>query len=429
MEKQNIFLLEMANAGATSGVNRYLNVLTEGLRKIGTINLYHICLIEGGSLVFPRREAAEDGFVRIQLPLPKRMHEILTKEYWIEKYNEQVFRLIKEELQDKPNCILHLHTLNLIDLAIYIKKRIPCKIITHMHCIPWKALYNHDQRKFNELYSIMYKQKSITKPKPKDFIRLLSEWDAYHKADHIVCVTNCAKAFLRKVMMKEGGISVIPNGIDDDAADLTIERTDIKNGNISLLYVGVITASKGLRYILEAMGKVKAKGYKLSITAAGIVAPEVRKKLENEYPNININFTGLLPYADLCRLYESCDIGIIASLQEQSSYVAIEMMMHSLPIITTAVDGLNEMFENEKSALKVSTRFSPVLGLSVDTEEMARQIIRLIESSELRVKLSEGSRKRYKEKFTLEKMLTDTIRIYNQCSNSKKKQTIQNKKK
>lgn len=32
-------------------------------------------------------------------------------------------------------CILHLHTLNLIDLAVYIRGQVGCKIIAYLHCI------------------------------------------------------------------------------------------------------------------------------------------------------------------------------------------------------------------------------------------------------------------------------------------------------
>lgn len=45
------------------------------------------------------------------------------------------------------------------------------------------------------------------------------------------------------------------------------------------------------------------------------------------------------------------------SLQEQHSYAAIEMAMFGMPMIITAVDGLDEMFVDEISCLKVNTLF------------------------------------------------------------------------
>lgn len=45
-------------------------------------------------------------------------------------------------VRDAYISILHIHTLNLIDLARFIKQRRKAiKIITHLHCISWKNLY------------------------------------------------------------------------------------------------------------------------------------------------------------------------------------------------------------------------------------------------------------------------------------------------
>lgn len=107
------------------------------------------------------------------------------------------------------------------------------------------------------------------------------------------------------------------------------------------------------------------------------------------------------------------DMGIIASLQEQSSYVAIEMTMFGLPIITTAVDGLDETFTDGINALKVNTIFSPVFGLSADVEMLVEKIVLLIESSELKSYLSNNVRKIYEQELHLNLMLERKIDVYN----------------
>lgn len=57
---------------------------------------------------------------------------------------------------------------------------------------------------------------------------------------------------------------------------------------------------------------------------------------------------------DLSYPYSICDIGLMVSLQEQHSYATIEMVMFGMPMIITAVDGLDEMFVDEVSSLKVN---------------------------------------------------------------------------
>ena len=86
--------------------------------------------------------------------------------------------------------------------------------------------------------------------------------------------------------------------------------------------------------------------------------------------------------------------------------------MFGLPIITTAVDGLDEIFTDELNALKVNTIFSPVFGLSVDVEQMANQLIRLIADGDLRIKLSENARKLYEQELNLDLMMDRTVEVY-----------------
>ena len=121
---------------------------------------------------------------------------------------------------------------------------------------------------------------------------------------------------------------------------------------------------------------------------------------------------GFLAGVVLKELYFQCDIGIIGSLQEQASYTGVEMSMFGMPIVTTNVDGLDEMFTDEINALKVNTNFSPIFGLSVDVEMMADQVIRLIEDKKLRKEVGRNARKLYEEKLTSSLMIQRVVHVY-----------------
>jgi glycosyltransferase involved in cell wall biosynthesis len=90
----------------------------------------------------------------------------------------------------------------------------------------------------------------------------------------------------------------------------------------------------------------------------------------------------------------------------------VEMCMFGLPVITTAVDGLDELFTDGANALKVNTKFSKVFGLSADVEMMTEKIINLIENRTLRKKLSINARKLYESELRLEQMMEKTIGVY-----------------
>lgn len=202
----------------------------------------------------------------------------------------------------------------------------------------------------------------------------------------------------------------------------TEERADtISDKIVELLYAGVVSESKGLFYILEALRIVRQQGYKVTLNVAGKAFDRERWRIKRNYPDLSINMLGLLPFDRLKEYYQKCDIGVIASLQEQASYVAIEMAMFGLPIITTAVDGLDEMFEDNVNALKVNTRFSDASGLTVDVPMLADKIINLVNDKDKRLSLGRNARTLYENKWSLEKMIHSTVSIYNQIISSNRR--------
>lgn len=421
MKPVDLFLMDMTTSGHTSGVDRYLEVLTKGLQRVPEVRLHRIQLIEGGNRLFVRRIGLPEGGIHVQIPLPCCMSEILTKSFWTRKYNEQVYRLTHDLFEGKERMVFHLHTLNLIDLACYLRERVPaCRIITHLHCIPWKALYNTDRPLFNRLYETYYVQRRIPREKGT-FLRLESEWNAYHRADRVICVTECAREFLERLMGRTQGVYVIPNGMNSEDT-CSVGRNYVgKAGELRCLYVGVVSHSKGIRYILEALRKVGRRGYRVSLIACGTCSAARKKQLLAEYDDVSVELKGQVSYETLRSYYRSCDVGVIASLQEQSSYVAIEMMRFGMPVITTAVDGLDEMFRDGVDSMKVKVPFSTAFGLSVDTDAMADCMIHLSEHPEERKRLGENAYRRYRERFGLERMMREMVAVYDDVWKEKNK--------
>ncbi|SFL33252.1 glycosyltransferase family 4 protein [Proteiniphilum acetatigenes] len=412
MEPINLFLMDMSHAGNTSGVDRYMGTLLKGLRDFPFIRVYWIHLRHDPFILFHSKEQTP-SYTKITIPLPQQFNEIIGQKFWINKYNEQVYRIIGYLFENKKDIIIHIHTLNLIDLAIFIRTITGCKIITHLHCIPWKGLYNNNIRKFNELFNLIYIKKEQVADKDK-FVTNHSEIQSYTDADRIICVTHCAKDFLKNSMaIPSDKISVIPNGMGDFRE--RSERRENRDCRIfQLFYVGVLSPGKGLKYILDAMRKVQQRGYQVSLTIAGKVSPLQAENIKVVNKDLSLNILGRIPFNKLKEYYARSDAGIIASLQEQSSYVAIEMAMFGLPVITTAVDGLDEMFTDNLNALKVDTCFSTVRGLSVNTGQMSDEIIELIEDKSLRTRLSRNVRQLYENRFTLERMMKQTLEVYQQ---------------
>jgi glycosyltransferase involved in cell wall biosynthesis len=402
----------MSSAKNTTGVDRYIKTLIRGLNSIKNIKIFWINLSEDNSKLFVHEEE-EDGCMKISIPLPFQSDEIIRHRFWIRKYNEYIFSLTRRFFEGKSHIILHIHTINLIDLALFIREQVPCKIITHLHCIPWKEYYNTRMPYFNLLYDQVYIKKCAVDT--SHFITNNCELDSYKLSDHVVCVTGCAREFLTSyIQKKDHEVTVIPNGMDDFRIPGVKDKT---NSPLKLIYVGVLTKSKGLWYILDALNIVKERGFDVSLVIAGRSYADDREKILKKYKDLSLEFLGVVPFDVLKGYYQSCDIGVIASLQEQSSYVAIEMAMFGLPVITTAVDGLDEMFTDGIDALKVNTTFSKIFGLRVDIQMYADKIISLIQDEDLRIRLGKNARILYEEKMSLTRMIDQTKSVYQKIIN------------
>lgn len=408
----NLYLMDMSNAQNTSGVDRYINTLIKGLENYTDIQVHWIQLLHDDSRLLHSEEHVAN-YVKFTIPMPQQSNEIISERFWMRKYNEHVYALTQHLFAGKENCIIHLHTLNLIDLALYVKEQNGSKIITHLHCIPWKGFYNGNIRKFNQLYDDYYLKKIVPTATNDAFTSNNCELQSYNDADYLVCVTQCAKDFLRYRMKKHAtSLTIIPNGINDMSTMHTLRPSKKSDQPFRCIYAGVVSESKGVKYILKALQLVQDKGYSVALDVAGAFAPQLDIKLKNEFPSLEFTMLGRIPFADLIQLYEKNDIGVIASLQEQASFVAVEMAMFGLPVVSTAVDGLDELFTDGVNALKVNTKFSKVFGLSVDVVMMAEKIIMLIENQELRNTLSVNARKLYETELKLELMMERTVEVY-----------------
>lgn len=324
-------------------------------------------------------------------------------------YGEQVIRIILGHIDASLETIIHIHTLNLIDIAINLKNHIArSAIITPLHCIPWKSWVNSSFSTFVQRYSLYLSNNSIN---PVHFQTNRSEIDSYTKADRIVCLTECAQAFVSKMCANRHFETIlIPNGLSDLSAG-SIRSFDTSEP-LKLVFVGSFSRGKGFLCVLDAMRMAQDRGIVMQLEVAGRSSADVLKQITESYSDLNINIHGTLARADVVDLYRSADIGLIASLQEQCSYVAIEMAKMSLPIITTAIDGLDEMFTDGVNALKVPVSFSRTGGLAPDIVYMADCIARLARDKRLRKTLGLGARDLYLKKYTLDRMGSETVDLY-----------------
>lgn len=412
MKKRTLIIAEMLCENITNGVSRYSEMLYSGL-PIDLYEIIYIKLVFSHKIMLPKRIIHKE-YMEMIVPLPINSEVIIENSYWFSEYNRLVEQIIAPFLENE--FIFHIQTMNLISLAVFLRQKYNCKIVSHIHCIPWKYKYSSDQLLFNQIYYRLNIAKNINETQLTHFVTS-NEISIIRESDAIICVTKSSKDYYERYLhaMPEK-IFCIYNGIRDELRDPSLTKrfsVHIENNNpLRLLYVGNVTENKGFPFILDALRKIFDKGYNYVLLVAGSVDDKMKKLIEQEYNKLNIKLLGHVDYSRLQELYKSADVGLISSLFEQCSYVALEMMMYGLPVVHSGIEELYEVFGYNDN-MDIPVKFTIHSGLSLEVDLFADKIIKLMDSQDLRREVGLIERKRFIESFTQELMIQETINVYN----------------
>ncbi len=390
-----------------TGVDRYLEMFREGIRsrnEYDQIRMHRIYCTDDKSVLFPKIKRAKNGEISAIIPLPQGQKLIFKDAFWKTRYMKVISEILTPFFSEKKNLIFQYHNLFLSDLAKELKSTFGGKMITHLHCLPWKYNYEKDTAQFNRLYHL-YDNKAYNefKKEEKSEIR-------YNLSDFVICLSRVAKEYLTHVhQVAEDKIEIVHNGLNLRSS--VPQRREATTAEI--LYVGKVSKDKGIFELLEALRIVKERGYEFRFRIAGCCPGALRSEIHTEYKDLDIDYLGQVSFDKLKELYSTASFGVIPSLHEQCSYVALEMSLFGLPIIVSNVDALAEMFRHEVTALLTPLVFDADFGIKADTAKFADNIIRMMVDEKLRNRLSTNAYKHYQASFTLEKMIDQTLNIYN----------------
>lgn len=204
----------------------------------------------------------------------------------------------------------------------------------------------------------------------------------------------------------------IPNGIEIETADMPYSKEKCKNilnfnNRYLILYVGHVSEVKGVDILLKSIPLVIRKNSNIKFVFIGggdIIKYEfLAKKLDiSNY----VKFTGYLDGEKKWLYYKAADIFIFPSIAKHEIFgnVNIEASIFGLPIIATDLKAIQGIVKNN---------YNGILFEKGNSEILAKNIISLLNSEELRSYLGKNARKIVKEKFSLKIMVLKTIQLYN----------------
>jgi L-malate glycosyltransferase len=164
----------------------------------------------------------------------------------------------------------------------------------------------------------------------------------------------------------------------------------------------VFVPEKGQRHVIEALPQVREKfsQARLLLAGDGRCRAELESLANQLKQNDAVIFAGFVENVE--QVYAAFDAFVFPSEIEGTGTALQAAMAWGLPCISTARGGLNEVVENERTAIVVEP----------DGKEFGGAMIRLLGDGALRKRLGEAGRCEIKKRFSAEQMVKNTIRVY-----------------
>jgi glycosyltransferase len=410
MKRKRIYIFNKSSGAAEYGIGTYINQLTTALKTSDwEFNLIH-SYAQGKEVNLVEK----DGYKQINIPAPS-----LQFKNGYRHYIRNIVYLLKEFIPEERGVeiIFHLNFMSDEYLVSCLKKHFRCKVILVAHYTNWSFALFGD---YSKLKTLMDKSHKELKKNKEDGIvdDFKADIRMIRKVDYLVCVAqHTYDEFHQFSPIPPEKTEVINNALQDVYRPVTEkEKTKLRkkyhiaeNTKI-ILFAGRLAEVKGLTCLIQAFRRllITQTNTYLFILGDGDFNTWMKEAADCWS---KITFTGRVEKKKLYEFYTLADIGVTCSLHEEFGFVAIEMMMHALPVIVTKTGGLDEIVEDNLSGLKIP----------VQTRKGKRQISAKTLSDKMEYLLThpveakilgENGRKRFLDKYELSLFKEKMLNLY-----------------
>lgn len=359
-----------------------------------------------------------DGVEMIEIPQPENGIYLMEFDDIIQDtYARRLFEIAHPYLVSKSNLLLLCNTVVHYRIARELKLGLNANLVYVHHNFTWKSCIKTSYEHFGKEWI-----KGNRELCPEAFIGTEYQQRIAHLSNAVVTVTDQAKQFFIEFLgISKDRIRRIYNGIPSNTEDLRGKKLALRDKygfsreNKIILFCGRLADEKGLSYLIEAfkhIASVEPHSHLLIIGAGTFES--VLEQLNPLWRRVTL--TGKLTYSQISEMYAIADIGVMPSTQEQCSISSIEMRYHKLPLVVSAVEGLDEMFIEDFDAAKIPAYLDDNQIIFFKPEELATQILRLLSDSTLTDELVRNSYIRGVELFSSERMIHEFDTLFTDLS-------------
>jgi len=256
-------------------------------------------------------------------------------------------------------------------------------------CVRWmfkKTIFHFHAAGISELYE-----------KIPNYLRPVYRW-SYFKPD--------AALQLSRFNPDDGGILqakatyIVPNGIEDEFLVMGCPVKPV-HGVCNILFVGLVSESKGILVLLDAVKILKESGVVAMVTVVGKFASNdfkqiVLKKIVDYGLEEYFDFKGVLTGRDKYQQYLNADIFCFPTFFESESFglVVLEAMQFCVPVIVTKWRGVQSLVDDGASGFLVPIH---------DGRAVAEKLTLLAADPELRAKMGAKGREMFLQEYVVDK--------------------------
>jgi glycosyltransferase involved in cell wall biosynthesis len=257
------------------------------------------------------------------------------------------------------------------------------------------------------------------------FIYYYIFWElSLKKYDAVIAVSNeVAKSTLKWYFVDKRKVYTVYNGVDtrlffpDQSERKRMRRTlAFSDDEKVLLFFSFITKQKGLHLLIKALPIILKdnKCVKLMIVGAGEYLDEAKLIVEQSGIENYAFFTGHISHKDVSHYINASDIFIMPTLrQEGLPFALIEAMACGKPVIASKIGGISSVVDDGINGFLIPPG---------DVSTLAEKAIFLLNNKYFTDKLADNARKKVVQNFSYEKMMEETVKVFESAMISKKEQ-------
>lgn len=377
---KHYYLFNNASRAAQYGIGTYLNQLCNGLKEDVPVSIIAVNSEE------MEVKATEEKGIRT-IHIPEVTYRNVPESF--QRFYRNLIYLLKAYIPEDEEAMFVLNYLYMTPLAKLLHEHFPnSKVVAVVHYLNWCFAMDGNVSKFHHLLRNNHRNEK----EEALYEEYLSDRNLLQAVDKVVCLSQATRDLLvADYRLNPQKVAVIYNGLKDgDIATGREERKELKHllsfgaDEGIVLFVGRLDNIKGVDFLIKAFRRV------LDVCPHArllLVGDGNYNKYLKECSGIRsrITFTGKVDKEELYQYYQIADVGVMPSFHEQCSYVAIEMMMHGVPLIGTDSTGLGEMItdelrveldEEQEEQLSVELLADKILSVLTSSQDMWRKASR-----------------------------------------------------